>query len=125
MSGAETSRHGDTEDDDALDAHWTCARYCIDFVKEDGVWKIWHMHVVGLFHTPYYQSWVDYPKHGDSPNLPEGYGPDEEETGNFEYYTTKAIPIYPPVPRPYKTFSEVKPNYDPSDRGVWDQYDKE
>lgn len=37
--------------------HWSWGRYGVDFVREDGQWKIWHLHVLTTFRTPYDQSW--------------------------------------------------------------------
>jgi hypothetical protein len=33
-------------------------KYGADFKKEEGRWKIWHMHVYGLFMAPYDRSWA-------------------------------------------------------------------
>jgi hypothetical protein len=40
-------------------AYWIWAKLGIDFVKEDGCWKIWHYHVYGLFCTQYEKPWTD------------------------------------------------------------------
>jgi hypothetical protein len=40
-------------------AYWIWAKLGIDFVKEDGCWKIWHYHVYGLFCTQYERPWTD------------------------------------------------------------------
>jgi hypothetical protein len=35
---------------------WLWVKYGVDFIKEDGQWKIWHMQVFALFNTPYNKS---------------------------------------------------------------------
>jgi len=35
---------------------WFQAKYGVDFVKENGVWKIWHLQVYPIFTTPYNKS---------------------------------------------------------------------
>ena len=40
-------------------AYWIWAKLGIDFIKEDGEWKIWHYHVYGLFTTRYDRPWTD------------------------------------------------------------------
>lgn len=36
--------------------NWLWVKYGVDFIKEDGAWKIWHMQVFALFNTPYNKS---------------------------------------------------------------------
>lgn len=36
--------------------NWLWVKYGVDFTKEDGVWKIWHLQVYALFNTPFNQS---------------------------------------------------------------------
>jgi hypothetical protein len=36
-------------------AHWSWGQYAVDFRKEDGKWKIWHLHVRTTFRTPFGQ----------------------------------------------------------------------
>ena len=38
---------------------WTWVRYGVDFIKEDGEWKIWHLHAYPIFSTSFYKSWTD------------------------------------------------------------------
>lgn len=41
---------------------WTWVKYGVDFIKEDGVWKIWHLHGYPIFSTSFYKSWTDSAK---------------------------------------------------------------
>lgn len=36
---------------------WCWGKYEVDFIKEDGQWKFWHMTLFPLFLTPYNRSW--------------------------------------------------------------------
>ncbi|MFT3905656.1 MAG: nuclear transport factor 2 family protein [Steroidobacteraceae bacterium] len=36
--------------------NWLWVKYGVDFTKEDGVWKIWHLQVYALFNTPFDKS---------------------------------------------------------------------
>ena len=116
MSGAETSPKGE-HTEDGLDPHWTWARYCIDFIKDNGVWKIWHFYVAGLFHTPYDTSWVDHTApHDDLSWIPAEYRSDEPPTFNYEYNTEEPISTFPHLPEPYETFADVVSYYNPDVR---------
>jgi hypothetical protein len=35
---------------------WLWTKYAVDFIKQDGAWKIWHLQVYALFNTPYDKS---------------------------------------------------------------------
>lgn len=37
-------------------SNWGWTKYAVDFVKEDGVWKIWHMQTYSVFSTPWEKS---------------------------------------------------------------------
>jgi hypothetical protein len=36
--------------------NWLWTKYGVDFIKEEGVWKIWHLQVYAMFNTPYDKS---------------------------------------------------------------------
>lgn len=49
---------------------WSFDRYRIDFAKEDGVWKIWHMDFHPTFLTPYDgKGWTDEPYYDIGANM--------------------------------------------------------
>ncbi|MBN1629759.1 MAG: nuclear transport factor 2 family protein [Thermoleophilia bacterium] len=91
-------------------AHWSWGRYAVDFVKERGAWKIWHLHVLTTFRTPYDQDWVDSsinrPAHlqplGET--LPGMHAPDGPVTFNQPYSVDVTPVLQPEPPAPYKTF---------------------
>lgn len=64
---------------------WRWVRYGADFIKEDGEWKIWHLHAYGWFRTSYNKSWAEQEVQQAMPEgsggtggpgeVPEGGGP--------------------------------------------------
>lgn len=85
-------------------AHWAWMRYGCDFINEEGVWKLWHLHVYGQFMTPVGQSWLDLPDAHDMPPLPPEYAPDRPPTYSWEYGTDKTTEYVPVPPTPYEAF---------------------
>lgn len=41
-------------------AHWVWNKYGVDFIKEDGKWKIWHLRTVGSLRTHFDMDWIDF-----------------------------------------------------------------
>lgn len=102
--GHETKVNRDTK---AVEAEWAWSKYAVDFIPdENGKWKIWKLRLYPLFRTDYYVPWTEteqtvfYP-HDDQESLAKPswvWGPEE---------------IYPAdepePPRPYQTYSDLKP----------------
>lgn len=101
FTGAETVR-----EDDGHQGYWSWGRYAVDFVKEDGRWKIWHFTLVGLFRTKFGVSWVDAPDIY-KPELPDNLKPDEEGGYHWYYRTDVETENKPAPPEPYWTFDET------------------
>lgn len=113
-------------------AQWTQEKYGIDFIKENGRWKIWHLRTYVEFYTSTDKSWTNSADNlaaVDTLKL-QGRNPDgslkagvQEEAGSTFYgvkpdeqkvfypgYTVDRDPQYnPTIPQPYCTFSEVEP----------------
>jgi len=94
-------------------ANWMYERYAIDFIKEDGEWKIWHFFVGTDFAFDAGSNYTGRIAMGGPPPE-EKEGPPEEkepEKGILrirDLASTKfGWPAYPPIPKPYKTFSET------------------
>lgn len=101
-----------------FEANWMYEKYAVDFVKEDGHWKIWHFNVYTDFACPYYKSWVDASEERKTmgppggPDEPGGSTPGGKTTkpgiGYQEYNTRRLqLPDWPKPPEPYRTFSET------------------
>jgi hypothetical protein len=99
--GATVDIGGDPE------AFWAWCKYGCDFVIEDGQWKIWHLHVYGIFLAPYGRSWVEQPEDMiDPPPMPDEYLPDRPPTTHWQYMPDRVYPNEPAPPAPHKTFGE-------------------
>jgi hypothetical protein len=94
-----------------LTAHWAWAKYGIDFIKEDGTWKIWHLHVYPIFYTPYEKSWADVEENKEMPDFLKTFPDHLKATRPCTYeaaYNRKYVPEYIPAPpEPYETFDET------------------
>jgi hypothetical protein len=94
-------------------AHWSWGRYAVDFRKEEGKWKIWHLHVLTTFRTPFDQDWVDTalnkPKHlpGDGEPIESIGVADRGVSFNEPYHPDKAPEFQPVPPDPYKTWADT------------------
>jgi hypothetical protein len=100
------------------EAAWAWIKFGVDFVKEDGKWKIWHYHLCPLFRTGFDKSWVETSimfaemaekaKSSDSPPLFDFPEPDLPTTEYYNAYGLTVAPKYiPRPPEPYRTFSET------------------
>jgi hypothetical protein len=92
-------------------AKWAWTKYGADFVKEDGVWKIWHLHIYGIFLTDYHKSWAD----GPQLKYDASYGGlighqmhnDRPPTSSWAFSADTVFPDdQPSIPQPYQTFDE-------------------
>jgi hypothetical protein len=100
-----------------LRAFWHWDRYGVDFIKEDGKWKIWHFFVGREFTSPYEKSWVDIALDDEEAyelalqmfkGWPGLSGVISEPLNPFEaYHPFKVARLKPRLPEPYKTFSET------------------
>jgi SnoaL-like domain len=94
-------------------------KYGADFIKENGVWKIWHMQMAYDF-TPSIENgnWTDFSKKMgpvqageekgnamNSPAMPPGFT--QPKYSYPSYSPQRPAKIYPPLPEPYHTFSET------------------
>ena len=112
--GVEVGFRGEKDKDGnpVASGNWWWEKYGVDFVKEDGEWKIWHIQMY-YDHTPQISSetgstiWTKpsgggggggqalQPGHEANPNPYKAWGPD-------------TVPVLrPELPEPYYTFSET------------------
>jgi hypothetical protein len=92
-------------------AMWMWERYGVDFMKEDGKWKIWHIHMYTDFAVPPGKSWVDPAaksdfSFGETFERPPEMKPDIEQA-TYEEWSPTTVPQLVPMPEPYYTFSET------------------
>lgn len=83
---------------------WAYGKYGIDFVKEDGMWRIWHLKWFRVFITPWDQSYTesqDPPPIGDrKPDRPIQW----HKPFNSDDWVEEPVP---PAPKPYHTWTEA------------------
>ena len=93
------------EKEGKIKAFWAWCKYGVDFVKEDGKWKIWHKAVHGMFFTPYDTSWVDTPINPFF-SLPDQLKADRPPTYFWMYTPDGWTDNVPAPPEPYETWDE-------------------
>ena len=112
--GAEA--HREPAGDGKVHAYWCWGKYTVDFIKENGEWKIWHLHWWRSFRNDFYKSWVDDAETTLTKAPWEGQksvesqlknAPKLEPTTFFQYYNpNKVTPCIPWFPKPYDTWKE-------------------
>src|SRR5208283_2814793 len=71
---------------------WVWGIYMIDYVKEDGVWKMWHVNFSPFFRTPYHKGWGEMRvsasvRDGLEDGPPTAWNPyDSNKTGPVELF---------------------------------------
>lgn len=91
---------------------WMWGKYGVDFIKENGEWKIWHLHAHMSFRTPFDTPWTEIEPmdrriaKGHFAGLPQESGaiPDLPTTYFEEYATDRIWRYWPKCPEPYETF---------------------
>lgn len=101
------------EHDPKPQGSWLWWRLAIDFVKEDGQWRIWHLLKNPFFFTPCDGDWVAIsqtlplvPKPGTQRGIPGHESvPDRPITKLYDpYRITREPRLWPEPPKPYETF---------------------
>jgi hypothetical protein len=105
-----------------VSGNWYWRRYAVDFAKEDGQWKIWHMNIVYDIVTPLDASYgMDYTKlweaskavPEDSSKIKTGEpstmpAPTKANSNPYERWSPlRPVEHEPKIPEPYYTFSET------------------
>lgn len=94
-------------------AYWVWATYSVDFIREHGEWKIWHMINVEDVRCPHGDKWAETPKQRpvmeefremDELTWPE---PDVKMPVREYYHTDRKLTPLPRVPEPYGTFADT------------------
>ena len=101
--------------------HTVYAKYGVDFLKQDGVWKIWHFHCYEVARAPYGLGWIPFAAAAqDSPFaddlmyfgedgkpvlMPKPDGPATLRHNPYRTDRGQTLDLPPPVP--YRTFSET------------------
>ncbi len=84
------------------EARWEWKKVGVDFIKEDGQWKIWHMQFCTDFYITAGTSWAAGSDER-TPLLP----PTKQET-LYQTYSSRQVPQdFPRIPEPYDTFANT------------------
>lgn len=86
-------------------ATWVWGKYGCDFIKEDGEWKIWHLHWYTSFRCDFYKSWqepMNIPglEFEQEAHIP----PDKPTTYHKPYGLDVELDAKPEYPEPYETW---------------------
>lgn len=101
-------------------AHWVWCRYAIDFLRQDGEWRIWKLRCYELARAPFEENWVSFgEKNQDAFDLdlmyfgedgkpvfmPPADEPVQDETHPYSPATVQRLEPAPPAP--YDTFTDT------------------
>jgi hypothetical protein len=92
---------------DDIIALWHWIKYGVDFVKENGEWKMWKYHIYRLFTTPPGQSWAE-PGPVIDFKFPPELRPDRPSSNTWVYSPDVATEHVPAPPDPYDTWDESR-----------------
>jgi hypothetical protein len=81
----------------SMTAQWTCESYGIDFIKENGKWKIWHLRLFVYFYSNVDDHWYNTSEN-------QAYSATGEYYPGYSLYT---IASSPKIPEPYDTWDNT------------------
>ncbi len=95
-------------------SHWMWGYYAVDFIREEGQWKIWHLRLIADIDTAAGRDWTQ--THEPDPELPEfavlANAPVSQPNVPCvlqEPYHFKRLPMtLPKLPHPYEHFVELE-----------------
>ncbi|MCS6947119.1 MAG: nuclear transport factor 2 family protein [Steroidobacteraceae bacterium] len=106
-------------------AHWIQVRYHVDFLRQDGEWRIWHFRAVEVSRAPFSQNWIAFGaqlqanaalgrfhndlayfgEDGEPVFMPPVDAPPKNVAPG--YRTDQPMQLIPPLPEPYETFAKT------------------
>jgi SnoaL-like protein len=101
-------------------AHWVWCRYGVDFLKQDGVWRIWHFRCYEVARAPFDENWISFSardaesfdrdlmyfgEDGKPRFMPTPDGPATRLAQRYRPDESQVLEPRPPVP--YRTFAET------------------
>ena len=87
-------------------------KYGVDSIKEDGEWKLWHMHIYPQFRVPYHTGWTDREQPFQGHILRSAHCDRPPSIPVFCYSLKTSYPgTEPDPPLAYETFADVAPGY--------------
>jgi hypothetical protein len=77
-------------------AHWVWCKYGVDFVKQDGQWRIWHFRCYEIARAPFDRDWVSFAADNQ-----------ESHDSQLAWFGDDGVPVFlPPVDGPVETIYE-------------------
>jgi hypothetical protein len=71
-------------------AHWVWCKYGVDFVKQDGEWRIWHFRCYEVARAPFNRDWISFAKDNQ-----------ESHDSQLAWFGDDGVPVFlPPVDEP-------------------------
>lgn len=94
----------DRTDNEIVHAKWAWEKYSVDFIMEDGEWKIWHMTIYPLFQSEYGEGWADNKAYVSEAFAFPNAGPEKTD---WHYDRNELYPANEPaIPEPYVTYDK-------------------
>lgn len=98
---------------------WSWKTMAADFIVEDGVWKIWHLHAYNIFMASFYKSFADEGELLQAEEVFKSYycvdgkgAPDLPPTTEWHYDRDAVFSDgQPELPEPYESFAEIGHGY--------------
>ena len=92
-------------------AIWAWGELAVDFIQEEGAWKIWHLHYFRYMKCDYKKGWVDDTSMINRPNIP--LNPLADASTYHNPYSPSAIRDgIPCAPKPYQTYTDADKNWE-------------
>jgi hypothetical protein len=94
--------------EDESKINWVAGQFAMDFIQEDGEWKIWKYNTTGLIYSPFKVGWHKENKIPDEmlKELPDQYKPDRPASYPWMWNPKEKFQNIPPVPLPYETWDD-------------------
>lgn len=92
-------------------AIWAWGELAVDFIREDGAWKIWHLHYFRYMKCDYKKGWVDDTSMINRANTPL-HPLSDASTYHNPYSPTAVRDGLPCAPKPYKTYTDADENWE-------------
>ena len=100
-------------------AHWVWCKYGVDFIKQDGEWRIWHFRCYEVARAPFNRDWISFAKDNQESHdsqlawfgddgVPVFLPPVDEPVDDDELLPLRERPGPDPGPRPSAALREVR-----------------
>ena len=89
------------------DPQWCWGKYEVEFIRENGEWKIWHMVLFPLFKTSFYKAWTEC-EEIDEPQFNDGELVIKSKPDFWQWSKDAVYPAdEPEPPLPYHSYEDM------------------